>query len=113
MEKNEIIFFIILIIAYIISAVTLKIDINIQIMFGIIILIALLIAVILKYHQQLENEKISKASRTVSILLAIFYVITIIYRIFIEKPLLIDSTIVLILVFVALFFEWFFKKNEK
>ena len=59
MEKYEILFAILIIIAYIICSLTLKIPIHAHLMFGAILLVVLIIAILLKFKQKYENEKIS------------------------------------------------------
>ena len=60
MEKYEILFAILIIIAYIICSLTLKIPIAAHLMFGAILLVVLIIAILLKFKQKYENDKISK-----------------------------------------------------
>ena len=49
MEKYEILFAILIIIAYIICSLTLKIPIHAHLMFGAILLVVLIIAILLKF----------------------------------------------------------------
>ena len=112
MEKYEIIFFAIAIMAYIICSITLKISIYAHLLFGAILAIILILAVLLKFKQKYENEKISKIFRTISIILIICYVVSFIYEAFYYKPLLIDSPIFIFLILIVELISWILRKNN-
>lgn len=112
MDKYEIIFIILAIIAYIICTVILNISTYVHIIFGALILICLLIAIILKYQQKVENKKIVNFMKILEIIIIICYFITLINELFITNRIN-HSQIFFILFFIVFFFRWFFGKNEK
>ena len=112
MEKTELIFAIIIMIAYVICSVALKITIIAHLMFGALLLGVIIIAVLLKFKQKYENEKISKIFRTISIILIICYVVSFIYEAFYYKPLLIDSPIFIFLILIVELISWVLRKNS-
>lgn len=112
MDKNEIIFFAVAIMAYVICAFTLNIPVFVHVMFGVLLLIAFIIAIALKYQQQFENEKISKIFYLIAILMLIFYIITTISELWFAKTLVIDSAIFLMLFIITIVIKWFFEKKN-
>ena len=112
MERNELIFFIIAIIAYFICAFALNIPQSMHIMFVGILIAILLIIVLVKYQKRFENEKISKIAKITAILLFILAIITSTYELLFEKTLLINSTTIFPVFIVVLICMWFFEKNE-
>lgn len=110
MDKNELIFFGIIIILYIICALTLNLPVFIHYVFIAIILIVLLIAILLKYQQKLENKPISKIFNILAAIFLALYIICVICESCYQITL-IDSTILLIPFFGALVIGWFFKKE--
>ena len=108
MEKTELIFAIIIMIAYVICSVALKIPIIAHLMFGALLLGVIIIAVLLKY----ENEKISKIFRIISIILIICYVVSFIYEAFYYKPLFVDSPIFIFLILIVELISWILRKNN-
>ena len=110
MNRNELIFLAIVIIAYIICAFTLNIHSFVHILFGIGLLVIILIAVALKYKPQLENEKISKIFQILLIIVLIFYVAAMISELWFGKMLIIDSGMLLFAVVILIAINWFFKK---
>lgn len=112
MDKNEIIFFAVVIAAYLICTLTLDVPDFVHLMFAILLLAVLIITVPLKYKQQLENEKISKILNILSMLLLISYIITTISELWFKKILFINSGIFLVLFLIVLIVGWFFKKNN-
>lgn len=112
MDKNEIIFFAVVIGAYLICTLTLDVPNFVHLMFAILLLAVLIIAIPLKYKQQLENEKIGKILSILSVILLIFYIITTISELWFKKTLFVDSGIFLVLFLIVLIIGWFFKKNN-
>ena len=112
MEKSELIFAIVIIIAYIICSVALKIPIVAHLMFGALLLGVIIIAILLKFKQKYENEKISKIFRTISIIFIICYVVSFIYETFYYKALFIDSAIFIFLIVIVELISWVLRKNS-
>lgn len=112
MEKSEIIFFAIVILAYILCAATLDIPLFMHAIFAICILIVLIISIIPKYQQKFENEKICKILNVLLIVLTVFYFASIISEVFYDRILIMDSTLTLILIFILFGCRWFFGKNK-
>ena len=112
MEKNEIIFFVIIVLAYFLCALTLDIPLFIHILFIVCILIVLIGGILLKYQQKYENEKICKILNVLLIVFSIFYFASIICEVFYDKILIIDSTFTLILIFILFGCRWFFGKKK-
>ncbi len=112
MDKYEILFSIIIIVAYLICSLTLNIPIYIHIIFGIILLAILIIAVLLKVKGKYENEKISKIFRIISIILLVWFGISFGYETLYHKPLLISSGLIIILIFIVEVTGWILRKNE-
>lgn len=110
MNKNEIIFFAIVIFAYILCALTLNIHSSVHMIFGIGLLAILVIAIALKYKPQFENEKISKIFQILAIIMFIFYVMAMISELWFAKKLIIDSGILLLVFIILVLINWFFKK---
>lgn len=113
MDKTEIIFFAVVIIAYIICAVTLNIPLMITMTFAILLLVILAIAILLKYKNRLENKKISKLFNIISIILLILYIITTILELLYCKPIINNSGIFILLFIPMFFMTWYFKKEEE
>ncbi len=111
MEKTEIIFSIVLIVAYVMCSIALKIPLYVHLMFGSIILGVLLIAVLLKFNQEYENEKISRIFKIITALLIIYYIAALTYETFYQKTLLMNSTLILILAVVAAVIKWIFQRK--
>ena len=112
MEKYEILFAILIIIAYIICSLTLKIPIAAHLMFGAILLVVLIIAILLKFKQKYENEKISKIFRILSIILIICCGIAIAFETIYQKTFFINSAIFIILILIVELISWVLRKNE-
>ncbi|MBQ2666303.1 hypothetical protein [Methanobrevibacter sp.] len=112
MDKNEIIFFAIVIIAYLICTFTLDIPSYVHIIFGILLLIVLLIAMILKYKPQFENDRISRIFDVLSIIILILYVLSTMSELWWGRTFIVDSGIFLISFLVVLAATWFFRKNK-
>jgi hypothetical protein len=112
MERNEIIFFAILIIAYVLCALMLDMPPFIHYIFIAIIAIVLVIAVLLRYQQKFENRQIGKVFNIIALISLILYVITSISETYFKKTLIIDSTIFIIPLFGALVVGWFFRKEK-
>jgi hypothetical protein len=110
MDKNEIIFFGIIIIAYIVCAFRLDIPLFMHIMFGIVLLAVLIIAILLKYKPRFENEKTARIFQMVFIITLIFYAISMISELWYGKTLIVDSGILLLLLLIVIVVNWFFKK---
>ena len=110
MNKYEIIFIIIAIIAYIICAFALNVPQEMHIMVGALLVVALIIAILLIAKSNYENEKISRIFRILSML--IFYIITTISELWYHTKLIFDSGIFLVLFIILIISEWFFKKNS-
>lgn len=110
MNKNEMIFLAILIIAYILCAFTLNIHSFVHILFGIGLLVIILIAIALKFKPQFENEKISKIFQILLIIVLIFYVVATISELWFAKTFIIDSGMLLFGVVILIAINWFFKK---
>lgn len=111
MDKNEIIFFAAIIVAYIVCTLTLNIPMFVQIIFGIVLLVVLIAAIILKYQQKIENEKISHIAEIMSIILFIIFAATMVYETWFNKTLPIDSSVVFVLFLSAILCRWIFKKK--
>ena len=112
MEKSEIIFFAIVILAYVLCAATLEMPLFIHILFIICILIVLIFGIILKYQQKFENDKICKILNVLLVAFTVFYFASIISEVFYNKMLIMDSTWTLILIFILFGCRWFFGKNK-
>lgn len=112
MEKSEIIFFAIAIIAYIICALTLDIPLFMHALFLGCIIIILIFVLILKYQQEVENESVYKVLKILIIISSVFYFISVISELFYNKTLFIDSTATFMVIFVLFFGMWFFGKNK-
>lgn len=112
MNKNEVIFFIIIIIAYIACAFLINIPAEAHIFFAILLVIALIATLILKYQQKYVNEKISKICRTLSIVLAILFIALLILGAVFKYALFEAYPIFIIIIFITMFIGWFFKKEE-
>ena len=110
MDKNELMFFAVIIILYVICAFTIDIPPFIHYVFLAIILIVLLIAILLKYQQKFENKKIYKISNILAAVFLASYVTCTICETYYHTEL-IDSAILLIPFFGALVVGWFFKKE--
>ncbi len=109
MDKNEIIFFSIVIIAYVLCAFTLNMPIFVHYIFIVLIAVALVISILLKYKDSLENEKISKISNIIAAILLIVFIINTIYEIYYHKTIF-DSQLIFLLFFGALVVNWYFRK---
>jgi hypothetical protein len=112
MEKTELIFAIIVMIAYVICSVALKIPIIAHLMFGSLLLGVIIIAMLLKLKRKYDNEKISKIFRIISIILIICYGIAFIYETIYYKPLFIDSPIFIFLILIFELISWILRKNS-
>jgi uncharacterized membrane protein len=112
MNREEIIFFIIVAIAYAIFALTVNIPLLIHAVLAILILAGLAVSLLLKYKPVGENEKISKILAIASVIVLILYVISTVSELWFNKTLVIDSGIFLFLFMVLLIMEWFFKKSN-
>ena len=112
MEKSEIIFFAIVIIAYLLCTLTLDIPLFMHVVFLGGIILCLILALILKYQQQFENKTVYKVLKILAIISTVFYAISIISESFYNKTVFIDSTATLMVIFVLFFGMWFFGKNE-
>ena len=110
MDKNEIIFFAVIIIAYILCALTLNIPTFAHYIFIGLILIILAITILLKYQQKYKNEQIRKTFAILAIIILALYVICIISKSWYHKTL-IEPSILLIPFFGALVISWFFKNS--
>lgn len=112
MEKNEIIFFAIVILAYILCAFTLDIPIFIHKLLAIGIIIVLVMSIILKYQPKSENDKLCKIMNVLLIGFTVFYFASVISEVFYSRMLIIDSTWTLILIFILFGCRWFFAKKR-
>ena len=112
MDKIELIFAIIIIIAYIICSAALKAPIVAHLMFGALLLGVIIIVILLKFKQKYENEKISKIFRAISIILIICFAMSFIYETFYYKPLFIDSAIFIFLILIVELISWVLRKNN-
>ena len=110
MNKNETIFFAIVIIAYILCAFTLDIPSYVHIIFAIGLLAILSISIALRLKPNLENEKAGKILKVILILVLIFYVLAMISELWFGKAFFIDSGILLFALIVLIVIYWFFKK---
>lgn len=113
MDRNEIIFFAIIVIAYLICAFTLNIPQAMNLMLAGLILAIFLIILLVEYSKKFENENITKIARIIIIILVVISIITSCYEIWFDKTLPMDSTTLFPLFIIALICVWFFKKNEK
>lgn len=112
MDKYEILFSIIIVIAYIICSLTLNIPIHAHLMFGAILLVVLIIAILLKFKLKYENEKISKIFRVMSILLIVCWGIASALETIYQKTFFINSAIFIILILIVEVISWVLRKNE-
>lgn len=110
MNKTEIIFIIAIILVYIICSLTLNIQSEIHIIFAALLLVVLLIAIIFKYQQKFENEKMIQYMNILEIIIAVCFIVTLIYELFIGKAAY-DLSIFIILFFIVMFCKWFFGKK--
>ena len=108
MEKYEIIFFVIAILAYIICSMTLKIPIYAHLMLGAILSIILILAVLLKLEEK-YGKKLIKFINIIEIIIFVFYIISVAYETGYQKTLIIDSNIILIPFFGVLMMNVFLK----
>ncbi len=112
MNKIEITFIIIAIIAYIIGSVMFNIPLWTHITFIALILILLAATLVLKYQQKFVNEKISNAAQMLTKILLIILVLTIVLGAVFHYALFDLYQICVILIFITIFVGWFFKKEE-
>lgn len=112
MEKNEIIFFAIVIIAYLLCAFTLNVPLFVHYAFIALVLLALLAAILVKFREKFENKPINKILIILSAIFLVFYIICVLYETSYQKTLVIDSSIILIPFFGTLILTWFLKKSE-
>jgi predicted PurR-regulated permease PerM len=112
MDKNEMIFFAIVIVAYLLCAFMLNIPVFIHYVFIALILIVILATIVRKYKQKIEIEKISKISTILALIFLVIYIICTIYETIYQKTLIMDSAIILIPFFGALVVSWIFKKEK-
>lgn len=110
MNKNEMIFFAAVIVAYVLCAFALNIPSFVNIIFGIGILTIALIAISLKFKPKLENEKMSKILQIILIIVFIFYVLAMISELWFGKTLIVDSGILLFALIIMIVLNWLFKK---
>ena len=108
MEKYEIIFFVIAILAYIICSMTLKIPIYAHLMLGTILSIILILAVLLKLQEK-YGKKLIKSINIIEIIIFVFYIISVAYETWYQKTLIINSNIILIPFFGVLMMNIFLK----
>lgn len=111
MEKYEIIFIILIILAYSIAAFALNMPPYIHIAFAVMILAAILISIIFKYKQKFENERMVQIFNIAEIVIVACFFITVLYEIFTAKRAY-DFSIFIILFFIVMFCRWFFEKNK-
>lgn len=112
MNKIEITFIIIAIIAYIIGSVMFNIPLWTHITFIALILILLAATLVLKYQQKFVNEKISNVAQMLTKILLIILILTIVLGAVFKHALFNLYQICVILMFITLFIGWFFKKEE-
>ena len=112
MDKNAIIFFLIAIVAYVICAFTLKMPLLMHIFFASLIIIISIITILAKFQTKYENELIINITTILLILSSIIYFISIFYEIFYKRILLIDSTWILLFIFLLIIVRWLFEKNK-
>jgi hypothetical protein len=110
MNRNETIFFAIVIMAYILCAFSLNIPTFVHIIFAIGLLTILAISIALKLKPELENEKMGKILQILLVIVLIFYVLTMISELWLGKTLIIDSGILLFALIVLIAMNWLFKK---
>lgn len=113
MNKIEIGLIIIAILGYIILSIVLHIDMIVHIFVGIMLLAALIIFILLTAQQKIENQKISKLFRIISIIFIIGYFIALAVELFNNEPLFINSGIFIFLIFISEIISWFFRKNSE
>jgi len=112
MDKGEIIFFAIIVIAYIACAFSLNIPKEMNIFFALLLVITLIGILILKYQQKFVNEKISEICRKLSIILAILFIVLLIASALFRYAIFEIYPIFLLVIFITMFIGWFFKKEE-
>lgn len=101
MNKYEIIFSVLIVIAYIISSLTLKIPSYVHLMFGSVILGILLIIILFKLKQKYYSEKNKKTFKIVMIMVFICYIITFLFEDLFTGPLFVPSVIFMIILVIA------------
>lgn len=111
MDKYEIIFFVIAIMAYIICSITLKIPIYVHLLLGAILTIILILTVLLKFQEK-YGKKLIKSINIIGIILFVFYMISVAYETWCQKTLIINSNIILIPFFCVLMANVFLKIFE-
>ena len=112
MNKNELIFLIIVIIAYIICIFAFNVDYAFQITFGGILLIILIISPLEKFKNKFRNKTLSKLAKIIAITSFIIGISISIYEVEFEKSLLIEP-IIFIIFFIALICMRLFEKNDE
>ena len=112
MNKSEIIFIIILIVAYIVSAIFLNIPMFMHLMFGVAIAVALIFALLLKVQHDFENEKIHKISEIFNIIMAVGFAFSLCYMATYQKEFIIPSGIFATLFLISLIITWVSGKNS-
>lgn len=112
MDKNEIIFFLIAIVAYLICAFMLNMPLFMHIIFAVLILVVAIITILAKFQTRYENELIINITTILLIISSIFYFISIFYEVFYKKILLTDSTWILLVIFLLIIVRWLFGKNK-
>ncbi len=110
MERNELIFLAIIVIAYILCSLTLNMPKLVHYIFICLILIILAVTILQKYQKKLNNEQISKISYILAAIFLALYIICFVSEIWYHTKL-IDSSILLIPFFGSLVVSWFFKNS--
>ncbi len=110
MDKQEMGFLLIVIIAYIACLYIFNIPTSISIIFLALLIIVLLGTVILKLQKKVEYDNIDKITDASLIILIILSIISFISGTQFNKPFL-DSGIFMTLFVIILFARWFFSKN--
>lgn len=110
MNKNEIIFLILLIIAYITCAVIFNIPQAMNVIVIAILLVLILISVAFKFKR--ENEKISHIFDIITKILAVILILSIILGALLKQAFFMNYNILVVLIFISIIISWFFKKEE-
>lgn len=112
MNKNEAIFFAIIIVAYIVCALLLRIPMEINMFFAILLIIALIVLLALNYQQIYVNEKISKVCKIMCGILTALFIILLIGGFLFKYALFEVYPIFIVIIFITMFIGWFFKKEQ-
>ena len=113
MNKSEIIFIIILIVAYIVSATFLNIPLHIHLLFGVAIAFALIFVLLLKLQHDFENEKINRIFKVLTNALFVCFMLSLCYNSTFNEDFIIKPGVFAILFLISLAVMFISGKNSE